>query len=155
MASYLNFASLEKQRNVPMKLGTKGRYAVMALVDLAYYGKGKPLALADIAGRQALPVSYLEQLFVRLRQKGFVASTRGQRGGYILAREPDTICIAEILEAIGEPLKTTRCRQDIETGCLGTKGHCLTHALWEGLGQQMYQYLNKISLADVCQRRVA
>lgn len=138
-----------------MKLGTKGRYAVMALVDLAYYGKGKPLALTEIAGRQALPVAYLEQLFVKLRQKGFVASTRGHQGGYTLAREAEAIRIAEILEAIGEPLETTRCRQDSEVGCLGTKGQCLTHALWAGLGRQMHQYLNDISLADVCQRRVA
>jgi len=137
-----------------MRLGTKGRYAVMALVDLAYHGKGKPLALTEIAGRQALPLTYLEQLFVKLRQKGFVASTRGQQGGYTLAREADAIRIAEILEAIGESLETTRCRQDSETGCLGTKGHCLTHALWAGLGQQMHQYLNGISLADVCERRL-
>jgi len=138
-----------------VRLGTKGRYAVMALVDLAYYGKGKPLALAEIAGRQALPLTYLEQLFVKLRQKGFVASTRGQQGGYTLAREANAIRIAEILEAIGEPLETTRCRQDSETGCLGMKGPCLTHDLWAGLGQQMYQYLNGISLADVCQRRLS
>ena len=136
-----------------MKLGTKGRYAVMALVDLAYYGEGKPLSLTEIAGRQALPIPYLEQLFVKLRQKGFVTSTRGQQGGYSLARKANDIRVAEIFEAIGEPLQTTRCEEASETGCLGTKGKCLTHSLWEGLGQQMYQYLNGISLADVCQRR--
>jgi len=122
----------------------------MALVDLAYYAHGKPLSLTEIAQRQVLPLTYLEQLFVTLRQKGFVSSTRGPQGGYVLAREAETIRIAEILEAIGEPLQTTRCRRDAETGCLGTKGHCLTHALWAGLGQQMHQYLNGISLADVC-----
>ncbi len=135
-----------------MKLGTKGRYAVMALVDLAYYGQGKPVALTEIAERQALPITYLEQLFVKLRQKGFVASTRGQQGGYTLAREPQSIRIAEILEAIGESLETTRCRKEASTGCLGTKGHCLTHNLWAGLRRQMHQYLDGISLADVCQR---
>lgn len=138
-----------------MKLGTKGRYAVMALVDLAYYGQGKPLALAEIAGRQSLPIAYLEQLFVKLRQQGFVVSTRGTQGGYVLAREAGTILISEILEAIGEPIETTRCRQDSETGCLGVKGQCLTHALWAGLGRQMHTYLNSISLADVCQRRLS
>ncbi|EKE09919.1 MAG: hypothetical protein ACD_16C00100G0081 [uncultured bacterium] len=137
-----------------MKLGTKGRYAVMALVDLAYYGQGKPLALTEIAERQALPISYLEQLFLKLRQKGFVASTRGHLGGYTLAREPGTIRIAEILEAIGEPLKTTRCENTSEMGCLGTKEKCLTHALWTGLGVQMHQYLHRISLADLCERRI-
>ncbi len=137
-----------------MKLGTKGRYAVMALVDLAYYGQGKPLALTEIAERQSLPISYLEQLFLKLRQKGFVASTRGHLGGYTLAREADTIRILEILEAIGEPLETTRCDKSSSTGCLGTNAKCLTHALWAGLGAQMHHYLQGISLADVCERRV-
>ncbi len=138
-----------------MKLGTKGRYAVMALVDLAYYGKGKPLALTEIAVRQALPIAYLEQLFVKLRQKGFVSSTRGQQGGYTLTRDADAIRISEILEAIGEPLQTTRCKRESEIGCIGVKGTCLTHALWAGLGREMHQYLNGISLADVCERRVS
>lgn len=138
-----------------MKLGTKGRYAVMALVDLAYYSQGKPLALSEIALRQSLPMAYLEQLFVKLRKQGFVASTRGTQGGYTLAREAEAIRIAEILEAIGEPIETTRCSRESETGCLGVKGQCLTHALWAGLGQQMHAYLNRISLADVCQRRLS
>lgn len=138
-----------------MKLGTKGRYAVMALVDLAYYGQGKPLALTEIAGRQSLPIPYLEQLFVKLRQKGFVTSKRGHQGGYSLARAAGAIRIAEILEAIGEPIKTTRCNLESDTGCLGVKGQCLTHDLWAGLGEQMHQYLNGISLEDVCQRRLS
>lgn len=137
-----------------MKLGTKGRYAVMAMVDLAFHSKGKPLSLTEIASRQALPISYLEQLFLKLRQKGFVMSTRGHQGGYTLAREATSIRISEILEAIGEPIETTRCKGESELGCLGTKGQCLTHALWAGLGRQMQQYLNGISLADVCQRRI-
>ena len=127
----------------------------MALVDLAYYSKGKPLALTEIAGRQSLPIAYLEQLFVKLRQRGFVVSTRGTQGGYVLAREAEAIRISEILEAIGEPIETTRCARDSETGCLGVKGQCLTHALWAGLGRQMHDYLNGISLADVCQRRLS
>jgi len=138
-----------------MKLGTKGRYAVMALVDLAYYSQGKPLALTEIATRQALPIAYLEQLFVKLRQQGFVVSTRGTQGGYALAREAEAIRIAEILEAIGEPIETTRCSKKSETGCVGVTGKCLTHALWAGLGRQMHNYLNSISLADVCQRRLS
>ncbi len=126
----------------------------MALVDLAYYGKGQPLALTEIATRQALPIPYLEQLFVKLRQRGFVASTRGQQGGYTLARDANAIRIAEILEAIGEPLQTTRCEKSSEMGCLNKKGRCLTHDLWAGLEQKMHHYLNSISLADVCQRRL-
>lgn len=127
---------------------------MMALVDLAYYSEGKPLALAEIGQRQALPVPYLEQLFATLRHKGFVASTRGPQGGYCLAREPGAIRISEILEAIGEPIATTRCSKTSETGCMGTKATCLTHDLWAGLGQKMHQYLNGISLADVCERRL-
>lgn len=138
-----------------MKLGTKGRYAVMALVDLAYYGKEKPLSIGEIAERQALPITYLEQLFVKLRQKGFVTSTRGQQGGYHLARDASTIRISEILEAIGEPIETTRCDPKEELRCLGKKGQCLTHDLWAGLGKQMNQYLQGISLADVCERRIS
>jgi Rrf2 family iron-sulfur cluster assembly transcriptional regulator len=137
-----------------MKLGTKGRYAVMALVDLAYHSKGKPLALTEVATRQALPLTYLEQLFVTLRREGLVESTRGQQGGYALARDADTIRIGEILRAIGEPLETTRCKKHSQLGCLETKAKCLTHDLWDGLGQQMSQYLDSISLADVCQRRL-
>lgn len=124
----------------------------MALVDLAYYGKGQPVPLAEIAARQALPLVYLEQLFAKLRQKGLVASTRGQQGGYTLVRSSEAVRIAEILEAIDEPLETTRCHKNSNVGCLGTKSQCLTHNLWAGLKHHMYQYLNGISLADVCQR---
>ncbi len=138
-----------------MKLGTKGRYAVMALVDLAYYGKDKPLAITEIARRQSLPVPYLEQLFSTLRKNGMVTSIRGQQGGYKLAREADDIRIADILEAIGEPIKTTRCGEKQVNGCLGLKAKCLTHDLWAGLGQKMHQYLSGISLSDVCERRVS
>ncbi len=137
-----------------MKLGTKGHYTVMALVDLAFYAKDKPLPLSEIAERQALPISYLEQLFVKLRQKGFVVSTRGQQGGYHLARKATDIRISEILEAIGEPIKTTRCKNDDTSSCLGNKSRCLTHHLWAGLGQQVNQYLQRVSLADVCESRL-
>ncbi len=126
----------------------------MALVDLAYHGKGQPLSLTEIAARQALPILYLEQLFVKLRKKGFVESTRGQLGGYTLARDASAIRIAEILTAVEEPIETTRCSRESTMGCVGKKGQCLTHDLWAGLGDHMYQYLNGISLSDVCQRRV-
>ena len=125
-----------------MKLGTKGRYAVMALVDLAYYGQGEPLSLTEIATRQSLPILYLEQLFGKLRKKGFVNSTRGQLGGYTLARDASAIRIAEILTAVDEPIATTRCSKESDVGCVGKKGQCLTHDLWAGLGQHMHQYLN-------------
>jgi len=134
-----------------MKLGTKGQYAVMALVDLAYYGQGKPVPVAEVAARQILPLSYLEQLFVKLRKKGFVTSTRGQQGGYSLARTPATISIAEILEAIEEPVQTTRCRKGVPGGCSARQGPCLTHHVWAGLRRHIQHYLADISLEDVCQ----
>lgn len=138
-----------------MKLGTKGQYAVLALVDLAYHGQGKPLSLAEIATRQSLPVPYLEQLFAKLRNHGFVHSTRGAQGGYTLAREAGHIQIAEILEAIGESINTTRCSSLSKKGCQGGSAKCLTHDLWEGLSRHMQNYLEGVSLADVCERRLS
>lgn len=136
-----------------MKLGTKGQYAVMALVNLACYGEGKPVSLAEIAAQESLPITYLEQIFTRLRQKGLVESTRGQQGGYRLARPANTIRLSEILEAVEESLKMTRCQKGVSVGCTGTEGRCLTHHVWAGLRRHIHQYLSDISLADVCEKR--
>lgn len=133
-----------------MKLGTKGRYAVMALVDIAYYGQEGPLPLNEIAQRQRLPLPYLEQLFVKLRRKGMVESTRGQAGGYTLAKAAKDIYVADIFAAIDEPIQTTRCRPSLINSCMGGKQRCLTHGLWAGLSRQMHTYLSAISLADIC-----
>jgi len=137
-----------------VKLSTKGRYAVMAMVDLATRFGGKPVTLADIAVRQEISLSYLEQLFAKLRKAGLVNSVRGPGGGYRLAFEPDNMRIADIIMAVDEPLKVTRCKEGSGKGCLHVSGRCLTHDLWDELGRQIYLYLNSVSLGDVANQRI-
>jgi Rrf2 family iron-sulfur cluster assembly transcriptional regulator len=129
-----------------MKLGTKGRYAVMAMTDLAINSGGKPVALAGIAERQKISLSYLEQLFGKLRRSSLVKSVRGPGGGYVLARDDGDICVSEIVKAVDEPM--------IAIGCFSDKSRCLTHELWEELGNQIHRYLTSVSLADVINKRV-
>ena len=132
-----------------MRLSTKGRYAVMAMADLARRQSGaeRAVALADIAARQEISLSYLEQLFARLRRKGLVQSARGPGGGYRLAREASATSIAEIVHAVDEPLHATRCKEG--RGCMMKGERCLTHDLWEDLGHRIEDYLASVSLADV------
>ncbi len=137
-----------------MKLSTKGRYAVMAMADLASSSKGSPVALADIAERQEISLSYLEQLFGKLRKGGLVKSVRGPGGGYLLSCPPPQMRIADIILAVDEPIQTTRCTVGSPAGCHQNKGRCLTHDLWEELGNQIHRYLSSVSLEDVCERRV-
>ena len=138
-----------------MKLSSKGRYAVMAMVDLASYGRGHPVSLADIASRQEISLSYLEQLFGKLRRGGLVRSVRGPGGGYLLAKPAGEVRVADVILAVDEPIKATRCKDGAPEGCLGRHtGRCLTHDLWEELGHQIRLYLSSVSLDDVCQRRV-
>jgi len=139
-----------------MRLSTKGRYAVMAMADLArrQTDAERAVALADIAARQEISLSYLEQLFARLRRKGLVKSARGPGGGYRLARTAETTSIAEIVHAVDEPLRATRCGGSQSKGCMLKGERCLTHDLWEDLGQQIEAYLASVSLADVVGGRV-
>lgn len=137
-----------------MKLSTKGRYAVMALVDLASYSKGQPLALAEIAERQEISLSYLEQLFAKLRRGGLVKSVRGPGGGYLLAHTPAETRISDIISAVDEPIRTTRCTPGSPLGCRGNASRCLTHDLWEELGNQIHLFLSSVSLADVVEGRI-
>lgn len=137
-----------------MKLSTRGRYAVMAMADLADNSAGKPVTLAEVAERQEISLSYLEQLFGKLRRGGLVASVRGPGGGYLLGRDPRSMRIADIIMAVDEPIKATRCTPGSPIGCHSHKGRCLTHDLWEELGNQIYLYLSSVTLADVCERRV-
>ncbi len=140
-----------------MRLSTKGRYAVMAMVDLANCSaeKGRPVSLADIAGRQEISLSYLEQLFGKLRRKGLVKSVRGPGGGYLLSRSYEDLRVSDIITAVDEPLSAKRCKNDTAEGCQSNKSRCITHDLWSELTNQIHLYLNSISLADVCERRVA
>lgn len=137
-----------------MKLSTKGRYAVMAMVDLAQFGADGPITLADIAERQEISLSYLEQLFAKLRRGGLVRSVRGPGGGYLLAFPSDEIRISDIIHAVDEPIRATRCEPDRSTGCMSKRSRCLTHDLWSELGHQIHLFLSSVSLADVCAGRV-
>ena len=140
-----------------MHLSTRGRYAVMALVDLAVREAAapgcRPVTLAEIAASQQLSLSYLEQLFGKLRRGGLVISARGPSGGYRLARPAHAIAIAEIVSAVDEAIRATRC-VDGGTGCRADKARCQTHELWAELGQQIHFFLVGISLAVVIDRRV-
>lgn len=137
-----------------MMITTKGRYAVMAMVDIAAFGKGKPVTIADVAERQDITVAYLEQIFARLRKGGLVKSVRGPGGGYLLSRPAAEIAVSEIVDAADETMKMTRCEKSTEGGCLGSKGRCLTHDLWEGLGNHINAYLGTVSLQDICNRDI-
>src|SRR5690348_8395682 len=137
-----------------MRLSTKGRYAVMAMVDLAKHSEGRPIALADIAERQEISLSYLEQLFAKLRGGGLVKSVRGPGGGYLLGHPAQETRISDIILAVDEPIRATRCSPGAPIGCRGSKSRCLTHDLWEELGNQIHLYLSSVSLADVVEQRV-
>lgn len=136
-----------------MMLGTKARYAVMAMVELASCDQSKPTRLKEISERQEIPLAYLEQIFSLLRQHGIVSSVKGPGGGYVLARQRATISIADVVNASEEPTKITRCEAHSHDGCMASKTRCLTHDLWEGLEHQIQHYLSKISLEDVCTRK--
>jgi len=132
-----------------MRLTTKGRYAVTAMLDLAIHFEEGPITLADISQRQCISLSYLEQLFAKLRRQGLVESTRGPGGGYRLSRNPLEIPVADVILAVDEKVETTRCGglancQDDE--------QCLTHELWAELSQQIYQFLCGISLGNLVER---
>ena len=137
-----------------MKLSTKGRYAVMAMVDLARNSAGRPVALADIADRQEISLSYLEQLFAKLRRGSLVNSVRGPGGGYLLAHEPSETRVSDIILAVDEPIRATRCTPGQPFGCRINKSRCLTHDLWEELGNQIYLYLSSVTLANIVERSV-
>ncbi len=137
-----------------MKLTTKGRYAVSAMADLAATGRGVPVALSDVALRQGISLSYLEQLFAKLKRSGLVESMRGAAGGYWLVNAPTDIRVADIIAAVDEEIKTTACAGGSVLGCQGTTTRCLTHDLWDELGRQIEIFLNAVSLEDILQKRV-
>lgn len=132
-----------------MRLTTKGRYAVTAMLDLALHAKEGPVPLADISQRQCISLSYLEQLFSKLRKQGLVNSARGPGGGYQLSREAGAIDVASIITAIDEKINVTRCggRGDCMDG-----EPCLTHTLWNDLSDQIYSFLEGITLGNLVER---
>jgi len=137
-----------------VKLSTKGRYAVMAMVDLAARAGDGPVALAEIAESQEISLSYLEQLFAKLRRSGIVRSVRGPGGGYVLAYPASQTRISDIIAAVDEPIRATRCVPGSVRSCTGSSSRCATHDLWEELSNQIHLFLSSITLEDVCQRRV-
>ena len=126
----------------------------MAMVDLAQHSDGEPVALADVADRQGISLSYLEQLFQKLRRANLVKSVRGPGGGYLLFRDSREIPISEVIAAVDEPLRATRCAPGGPLGCTGGIEKCLTHDLWEELSDQIQLFLNSVTLYDVVQGRV-
>jgi len=134
-----------------MKLTTKGRYAVTAVLDLAFHEGNGPVSLAEISERQAISLSYLEQLFSRLRKNNVVASTRGPGGGYSLARPDDQISMAEIIRAVDESYDATSCGG--EGTCSGDEYQCLTHDLWKELSEEIHDFLNGIMLSEMKSRQ--
>ncbi|MDA9091059.1 Fe-S cluster assembly transcription factor [Porticoccaceae bacterium] len=129
-----------------MRLTTRGRYAVTAMLDVTLHAQDKPISLAGISERQSISLSYLEQLFSGLRQAGLVSSVRGPGGGYLLGRSSDLIFVAEIIDAVNESLDTTSCQG--KGDCQGGE-ICLTHTLWSDLSKEIHGFLNGISLADL------
>jgi len=132
-----------------MRLTSKGRYAVSAMVDLFKQQNKGPVTLAAISERQFISLSYLEQLFRCLREGELVSSVRGPGGGYLLARPAADISIADIIRAVNEPVRTTACENAVR-GCHGGS-RCDTHQLWESLGQHIYRFLDAVSLEQVCE----
>ncbi|MGR8942025.1 MAG: Fe-S cluster assembly transcriptional regulator IscR [Gammaproteobacteria bacterium] len=132
-----------------MRLTTKGRYAVTAMLDLAFHSQMAPVTLTDIATRQTISLSYLEQLFARLRRAGMVKGVRGPGGGYTLAGKASLINIADIIAAVDEQIDATKCGGD--GNCQNHKA-CLTHDLWMGLSEQIRDYLKGITLADLLEK---
>ncbi len=148
----------------PMKLSTKGRYAVHALVDLALQMRDAhrapndiscaPVSLFAISDRQGISQQYLEQLFAKLRRAGIVTSIRGQNGGYLLARPAQNINISEIIDAVDEQINTTRCTPEKGISCMGGTSKCLTHHLWENMEETIRNYLISLSLFDVLENKI-
>ncbi len=144
-----------------MRLSTKGRYAVMAMADLARHGRseageGRAVSLAEIATRQEISLSYLEQLFARLRKGGLVRSVRGPGGGYRLAKAPGETVVSEIVLAVDEPIRAVRCAaHGAPRGCMLGGERCITHNLWEDLGDEIHRYLSSVSLEDVVLNRTS
>ena len=133
-----------------MRLTTKGRYAVTAMLDLAIHDHRDPVALADIARRQGISLSYLEQLFAQLRKRGLVRSSRGPGGGYQLGRPAAEIAVVDVIAAVDESVDATRCGG--KENCLGD-ARCLTHDLWHDLSKQIHDFLGGIDLAQLVERR--
>jgi len=132
-----------------MKLTTKGRYAVMALADLANFSDQNPVSLRDISLRQGISLDYLEQIFSKLKKDDIVKSIRGKNGGYILAKEPAQIKLSNIFSAVDEKVKTLLCKRESKKGCNNKSTKCITHYLWDDLEMHINDFFDKKNLGDL------
>ena len=132
-----------------MKLTSKGRYAVMAMADLAKNHDPRPVSLNEISLRQGISILYLEQLFLKLKKNRLVHSTRGSHGGYVLSKTPDQIKLSNIIYAVNEEVKTLKCNKNSKKGCNGKSVKCITHSLWDELGEHINLFFEQKSLEDV------
>ena len=132
-----------------MKLTSKGRYAVMAMADLAKYEAQKPINLTEISLRQGISLSFLEQLFLKLKKNNLVLSARGPNGGYILSKEPSEIKLSSIINAVDEKIKTVKCKRESKKGCNGKAVKCITHDLWDELENHINTFFEKNTLKDI------
>ena len=137
-----------------MKLSSKGRYAVMALADLAKFDPNEPVSLRDISLRQGISLVYLEQLFLRLKKNNIVNSVRGIKGGYVLSKEASSIKISDILFAVDEKVKTIGCEKHSKKGCNGKTVKCITHDLWDELEDYINNFFQKKSLGDLLNQSI-
>ena len=135
-----------------MKLTTKGRYAVMAMADLASYSRDKPVSLSEIAIRQNISLAYLEQLFIRLKDKKLVKSVRGVHGGYVLNLPASEIKISNIFFAVNEEIKTLNCKKDSKKGCNNKSIKCITHNLWDKLDNHINGFFENVKLEELVRR---
>ena len=135
-----------------MKLTTKGRYAVMAMADLALYKDNGPISLSDISLRQNISLPYLEQIFIKLKDSNLVKSTRGAKGGYILEKPANDIKISNIISAVDEEVKMLNCKKESKKGCNNKSTKCITHNLWDQLDQHINNFFEKVKLQDLIKK---
>ena len=135
-----------------MKLTTKGRYAVMAMADLALFKDKGPTSLTDISLRQNISLAYLEQIFIKLKNKNLVKSIRGAKGGYVLVISPEDIKISNIIEAVNEEVKMLSCKKESKRGCNNKSSKCITHNLWDQLDQHINNFFEKVKLQDLVKK---
>ena len=137
-----------------MKLTTKGRYAVMAMADLATNANGSAISLTEISSRQNISLAYLEQIFIKLKNKKLVKSTRGANGGYRLERPASEIKLSYIISAVDEEVRMLNCKKNSKKGCNNKSSKCITHNLWDELDQHIHEFFEKVKLQDLVRRDI-
>jgi len=135
-----------------MKLTSKGRYAVMAMADLAKINTNLPTSLTEISLRQGISISFLEQIFLKLKNNNLVYSSRGSTGGYLLSKSPEEIKLSSIIKAVDEKVETVGCKKESKKSCTGKSVKCITHALWDDLENHINNFFEKNTLRDIVSR---